>query len=877
MSLSSLSPVPANSFVEEIIKTTEEKIGESWVFIEEDPLSVTKKIFSQKAEQLHLNLDPILELIKEMDSLIHYKGSDYKILYVADNRLEYYVPRFPYGPYANGEAVIDYIEQKLQKIYNSYHEQPKNSRWRILKIARAIQESLEKISKNYSHRSYQDFTTKLLEKKDALEQFITEKTFKLNKYVEERLEVFENGTLFQMLNCYADSYPTNLVYTLIEKNYGSRLKNVILHLFPCDDDRIFHDIAYKFLFVIATCVNIEDLKWKYSQLVQNRINPPSFENLPDQKIEQLLNLFRKAPDGSNLLDYFHIKISLDKFIVDESFLTLNSATTLYEQNLLNEIQVYADIESIALWDKIPHIQMSQLQIYDQLETLLKNPYKSQLFHSDRYISFLTTAATIIAYANTAQSNKEELKERLTLIIKTLEDIVYHADDMYPNEFIEQYKVHWNTLIGKLNDSIHSDDIDFSDYYLQLFAHPFLDDKRKVETLECFHSLQPYEYLARKIAYWNCYYLCNPFHVNEKGELKNPETFSHRIGTLFYCLQSNKKTLFEINKIIQREGLVCQIATPIKNNAESNMEPTPIKILFQGTIENSLSIKRDACLKGAGYSLWHAEKGNLVLPELNEIIKEIYSKTKTGVNLYFVGHSLGGSEVQNAVSFLAEKMLQRKFDASLINEINVHTFNSAGIPKESINRFNLSIKNFISKIGKISHTVVKNDLVSKTNEGKIGAEFPEQDKVIIMEISNCGAFHFLVNHCDYVHSWTNNILPHKLLTSPEEGRLRHHYLYGITHSVPDFLNHSYQFIQSNPILQITSGAIIVMVASAFQCHVIPLARGLFLLGGTLSQPGVNMAKNAAEDYSKKQMTDAVSSIQEGIFRKWYGTQILEGTG
>lgn len=876
MSLSLSPTIPSNSYPENILETPQEEINDSWFFIEEDPLSVTKKIFSQKAEQLHLNPDPILDLIKEMHSLIHYEGSDYKILYVADDRLEYYIPRFPYGSYANGDDVIDYIEKKLKRIYNCYHDQPRDSRWRILKIARTVQESLEKILKNYSHKSYQDFSTKLLEKKTALETFITEKTLKLNKCVEDRIEVHENGTLFQLLNCYADSYPKNLILNLIEKNYGSRLKNVVLHLFPCEEDRIFHDIAYKFLFVIATCVNREDLHWKYSQMTQNRINPTPFENLSDKKIEQLLNLFRKAPDQSNLLDYFHIKISLDKFIVEESYIKLNSARTIYEQNLLNEIQIYADIESVALWDKTPHIQMSQLQMYDQLETLLKNPYKSQLFHSDRYISFLTTAATIIAYANTVQSDSEVLNERLTLIIRTLEDIVDHADIMYPNEYIEQYKVHWNTLIGKLNDSINSGKIDFSDYYLQLFAHPLLDDKRKIETLECFHSLQPYEYLARKVAYWNCYYLCNPFHVNEKGELIDSNAFSHRIGTLFYCFQNNKKILFEIDKIIQREGLVCQIATPV-NISDSNAEPTPIKILFQGTIENSLSIKRDACLKGAGYTLWYAEKKNLVLPELYETIKEIYSKTKIGVNLYFIGHSLGGSEVQNAISFLAENLLQRKFDATIINEINVHTFNSAGIPKESIHRFNLSIKNFISKIGKISHTVVKNDLVSKTNEGKIGAEFPEQDKVIIMEISNYGVFHLLINHCDYVHSWTNNILPHKLLKSPEEGRSRHHYLYGITHSLPDFLNHSYQFIQSNPVLQVASGAIIVIIASAFQCQALPLARRLFLIGGTLSQPGVSMAHNAAEDYSKKQMTEAVSNIQEGIFRKWYGTQILEGTG
>ncbi|MEC7839490.1 MAG: hypothetical protein VX777_05585 [Chlamydiota bacterium] len=848
---------------------------------EESLASKAKTTFSEKAQQLNVQIDPFVKIHGKLQQIINYEQSKYQLLYVSEEQLSYYTPKSPYGPYYYGDDVIKLIEQHISELTKLYEERPKKDQWKVLFIARQVIPGLNSIIQNYPDASsYSLFKECLISIKLKLEHDISTKATALNKAVESLLKRNENATIYDILNLYADSYPSEVIQKSMAKSFGCRLTNKIFELYVDRSDRISHKTAYGLLFAVATNVTREDLEWKYTEKCKGSATIIPFEKLSQTVIDRLLQKFRNAPDGSNLLDHFDIPISLDKFIVEENHLKLYSSKTLTEHSLDCEMCIYADIESTHIWHPGRIIQMSDVQMFDQLSKFFTEPENAQLFHDDRYISFLNVAATSIAFLNAFQNNREALQDIFDLLLSSLDKIQKKANKIYPAKYAEVYRIHWLTLIGQLNLAKENPEIDLTDYFLKLFSHPIQTDERHSATLECHRRLQPYEFLARKVAYWNRYYLRNKVFLNENSELINHDTLKRRIGTLFHVSEGDKLRLYEVKDLIERDGFICQISAPYDcENFIKNNKPIPLKITFQGTINNVKSTDRDPQFDGTGYELWENEKADLVIPEIIYWMthyRNLYENRPT-FQLDFIGHSLGGSDAQNAASFLSTPILKNKLNPDCIDTINIHTFNTSGVPRDTITRINTHFKNDINKFGKITHSIVRNDFVSRSCHGKVGAEFPQPEKLEILEVRNLGMFHILENHCEYMHSLTDNILPHKLLNFRDlkDVPIIHKYLHGITNSFTDFKGHLRDLIKTDPIAQIGTGTILLVGASLLNYQITIAAQGAIAVCSALKAV-ITLAQNSGESYTKSQISESVNEIAQGVYYNWYGTQILEDT-
>lgn len=834
-------------------------------FIDE---SYRTKIFSDSIVQLQLNLDSIHELFKSLISIINYVPCDYQLLYVKNDELCYYTPKSYYGSYFYGNEVLIFIENKIETIFQVFEEIELSKKWKVLKIISQTLEGLQKIIDNYSINStYKSFVDGLKFIYDNLSQFVSEQKDDLNK----PLNLFlQQGLLpkdyFHLLSFYAFSYPKSLIIKILSENYCPRL---VLEIFKDHEDEfILHENAYKILFSIATLVTKEDLEWHYNQLQNENKN---FNELSINELHLLLKHYRYSLEGFNLLEYFHIPITSDKFNIDPIFLEMNRSKNIFEENLMCEINVYCDLMSYVIWQPCELVHISPVQMYDHLNRFFESPLNPHLFHTDRYINFLTVATAIFSYYKYSK-NEEERIERFNTIIEQIKLVLKNCNEIYPND-TEKYKFCWNRLLGELNNSIRNPNYDLGPYYKSLITHPLEEDANKDETLKYYSLLQPYEFLGRRIAYWNRYYQESNFYVDSSNKLKDISHITQRVGTLIYL--PNTHNILEINKIIFREGFICQIALGCKK--ESNL--LEIYFLFQGTIENDHSKKRDYFLKGAGYDLWQQEKGNLLLDELIPLINDLNKNGNLQFKLHFIGHSLGGSDAQNALSFLGEAFVASEIDKNLINEINMHTFNSAGVPKDTIDRFNLNFKNYAYKICHLTHSIVKHDLVSKSNDGKLGLHFKESDKVKIIEVSNLGLYYFINNHCDYIYSCTNNILPHRILDHKNEqhNKLIEKYLYGAIYSWTNLGIHLQDIKNSNPYLKAISSLVMFATFSYLNAQLTPISQTIIYSAGSLSQGGVGMLRSAGDNYTRNHMKGAIGEIQEAAYRSWYGSQILEGTG
>ncbi len=860
----------------------------------------SRKAFSQKAEQLHAHADPFQGFYFELLPLIDYQKSNYTILYMNEGKLDYYMPKLPFGNYPSGNEVIEYITQIISKVESFYAEQQQKDRWKVLKIARRALPGIQKIIDNYSElSSYEKFSKDLQSGYSRLEDWIAKSSVSLSYIVDEYIEYHYSFNIFDIANLRGDTYPKSTVIELLKEYYGDRLTNFAIDRFISEEknkvplsfsedegftffeniDRLSYNQLYGLIFTIATNAKREDLKWKYEK---NKKDDKPFEKLNAAEIDKLLTYFRNSPDGHNLFDYFGIKISLDKHSVDSSYLDLLPAENIQEQSRLNEMSVYADIESTKIWHPGRVILMTDIQMFDQLNMVFTHPYQPQLFHSDKYISFLNVAATCIAYLQSFESNAEAIDANLPTVIKKLEDIANHAHEMYPDGHVAKYKSHWLNLIGKLKDARRNPKLDLTNYYLSLFSHPLQSDKDQVKTLKLHRELQSYEYLARKVAYWNWNYQTSHFFVDEEGKQKYPNQMQHRVGTLFQVSTGTGMELYEVRDIILRDGFCCQLCTPYDTDKFVKAgEPIPIKITFQGTIRSPVSTRRDLYFNGAGYELWLKENTKLLIPELRDLMADLRQPYKHGskptFSIYYIGHSLGGSDAQNAASYLSETFLSRDVRSDWISQINIHTFNTAGVPKDTIHRFNNNYKEYEEKIKRVTHSLVKNDIVSRSAQCKLGLDFKDQKKIDIMEVSNLGIYNIILNHCDYIHSWTDNILPHKKLCYKHDKNNFDRYLKGMAHSWTDLRGHINELVHESPIARIAL-AIVYIVGFSFGNYQFKLmGEGVLFMSTAAFATGMKLMHDAGDSYTKGQITTSVSDIWDATSSKWYGNQILEGTG
>jgi len=887
-----------------------------WYTVLEDPIDSGFKYFSEAAEQLHAKIDSLEIIYRSLSAIVNYEKSNYTLLYATKEGIDYYMPRMPCGSYSTGNDVIDFIRKKIRLLTDTYTKKPMEERWKVLKISRQLLPGMEKIIEDYSSSStYQPFKENIYKLKTELESFILDRSIVMNRAISLFILKNREYDLYDLLNLCADSYPRYLVYDCIEKCYGKRLAGEVLPKYIENSEnsraRIYYDELYGLLFAIATNLRSEDLEWKYQQLKCPRVQPlpssliqglglvdtdkrkkvlktidyldpatasgfvntqpvKSFTELSPLDINRLVAYFRRAPNGLNLLDYFGIPISLDKSNVISTFLNTSSAS-IEQENRINEIYFYADIESTKIWHCDGIIQMSRVQMYDQLSRLFENPREGQLFHTDRYISFLNVAATSIAYLKSC-SSPEEVSAKMTPLLDLLNGIVENAHVMYPVKYVEVYKTCWLTLIGKLKDGMKNPEYNFNPYYLNFFTHPLQSSEEQKEVLRCHREFQQREFLSRKAAYWHRHELNSTHYIEASGHFKLPD-LSHREGTLFHLNVGNKMELFRVERIILRDGFVCQLCLPyqIKEYAKQN-KPLPIKIVFQGTISNPLSIERDKNIAGPGDDLWRSETTTLVIPELKEVMEGVRGKFPTMTFIFdSIGHSLGGADAQNFLSYMGQACLIRDLQEDWIAEINLYTFNAAGVPVDTVKRFNNNFKENSFLIGALMHSLVKNDIVSRGGEAMVGYQLPFTGKLRVIEISNSGVFHVLVNHCDFNHSWTDTILPRKIL-DPQGDALT--YLKRSAHSWRDFSNHAKDLISESPFAQVATGCAYIAFAVFFNYQLTLMAEGLMFMGGALLSTGVRIVHLEGDIYTRGQIRDTINDVWKAASHHWVDNQVLE---
>lgn len=800
---------------------------------------------------------------EELTPIINYKPTR-ELLYVNNGMLAYRVPMFYYGSYTDGFEVIKYISDELILLTSAYERLDIQSKWRGIRLGEQIIKGLNLISVDYGFgECYKEFRVSLQSEIESISEIVDKEKVNLNRSLNSFKGVNEACNLVDLYALPAESYPLNMILEIILERYGIRLRNVVLNKYlkservgNIQNDTIPKEELRDIIICIATNVNLLDIMQKYQEILDTK---KDFNQLTDIEIDKALSFYRKTSDGRSLIGYFSIPISSKDFTVTENYLKSNPQSTLNGFNQLYETFVLADIESVRMWHDETWCYMPRLEMFDCLQTFFNTPLRSigQVFHTDRYLSFLTAAATIIAYIEDCKEQNDELSVKINPLIYFIEDITTHCSDIYQQGFMEKYKELWLTLITHLKSVVNDSSYSLKAYYISLFAHPLQNSKQKKKALEVHQLLQGSEFLARKVAYWNRYYLSSKIHL-ESIERAGFEDI--RSGTLFHLPESGKQVLYEINSVIMESGFVCQMALPISIHLSANMERVPVKIIFQGTIGTEESILRDKNPIGPGYGLWKNKGFELIENSLQSIQRKIRRlQPKAKLDIEFVGHSLGGADAQNAASVFLEKVNKKASILTGINSIVVHTFNSAGIPEESAKLFNFSCLQLGLENIKIRHSLVQDDIVEDSGQAKLGHLFPFENKVDLMEISNLGVYHAAANHCFYGHALTKTVVPHKILDQSKDAKAIHAYLIGGTHSWKDLRTHTHDIIERRPSLMIAYSSL-SLVSTAF--------KSVYNMGFSSHHvPSVSLSMLNDE-------REAVVNIWEAIKKVWEGKQILE---
>jgi hypothetical protein len=865
-----LDPIP-KSFIEEATlseKTIQSKDQSSETDTREVTIEQARAEILEITTDIHTKNDPYLIIRDQLKPIIDYQTTR-KLLYVKDSALEEYFPLCPIGPYTYADEVVKCIDSQIFSLIAYIDQLGDTDKWIALRLASEVINGLTVMIEDYSHsHTYQAFMEQLTITKNFLAKSINKISLKLNESIESLTEQQTNYSIFDLWELPAESYPQKLLNDCVEWFQHSTL--IQSFLIKNADGRVPKEALRDEIIAVATTVTKQDVD---QILIQQGLY-----DVPIEKWNNTLQEFRHSPSGQSFIEYFQLPISYDKFEIDDSALDQRPYLKSASPQGQCETAVLTDIEAAQLWDSKRQVYMSKTEMYDQLNTLFQNPYEPQLFHTDKYLSFLTVAATSLAYLESCQRQPDEIQHKIQPLIFLLEDITDHAHKMYPKKYVETYKSEWLTLIAQLKMALQNADVDCSSYYIGLFAHPDQNGLLKKKALATHTALQPSEYLARKVGYWNQYYLTDPAFIDDKGRLNDTDTISNRIGTIFPLSVDQEIIPYTIKKLQIYDGYVCQICMPLFFD---ETKPIPIKIVYQGTIPNRQSEKRDTNPIGPGYGLWK-ENGTSLLKELIELIEET-SATLDDTHSYaieFCGHSLGASDAQNGAATFSNLLVNDSALKDVIHQVDVHTFNPAGIPESSSNQFYTNMVAVKEKLGKIRHSMVKNDVVEISAQNKLGANFTDFSHLEIMEISNLGVYHIVTNHCLYAHSATDTILPHKLLDpkNDEDAHAIHSYLFGITHGWKDLTNHAHDMIENSPITKIAFNSL-YLVGIVFGIGQIKKIEERIASHVTspLIHRGIEKVEDKETSYLNKHVREAIQNIWQAFNLRWKGTQILEGTG
>lgn len=207
-------------------------------------------------------------------------------------------------------------------------------------------------------------------------------------------------------------------------------------------------------------------------------------------------------------------------------------------------------------------------------------------------------------------------------------------------------------------------------------------------------------------------------------------------------KNNQTTYVKVSKIINKEGYVCFILTPLQEKI--HQDEFQVRVLFRGT-HDIKSLRRLAEPYSAGHlSFKHHQK------ELLESIAEVVPAHAKHVHTEFYGHSLGGADSLRGVEItgyaiavitaspqvkaaeaVAFNRPVNRFEGpnwdkirSVVERIRVvkaRVWNSAGVTHSTNNNF----KHWVKVINDPSNSTAQPKCIFKISECKVGGDFVQR--------------------------------------------------------------------------------------------------------------------------------------------------------
>lgn len=467
----------------------------------------------------------------------------------------------------------------------------------------------------------------------------------------------------------------------------------------------------------------------------------------------------------------------------------------------------ADIESIALWNQPKAVLMDPKDAVEKLLVFLGSPQKPNALNDDHYLNLLQVAAAAITLAKEAKKSGSIREILLPLIYAKIQAKLSSAQ-LYRPSYCATLATHWSALHTALELLCEGKELNEAELIRNLSRHPHHSTLAFQEPHEASDWFKASEYLARKVGYWLKYYQESALHLDSKSEVKE-ELFRTKIreGTLFTLHDRGVDRLYEVRRVINHNGLVCQIMTPVDGQKDVQAgRPIPIKITFQGTIFNKNSLWRDKEVEGPGTSFWVNGGDKEVLQALRTVVED--EQKRCGPCTFAIeetGHSLGASDAQNGGSVVAVAAHSDPFFSQAIATLKVTTCNPAGISQKAAKAFADVVNQRPQLLEAILHSLVKGDVVQTSGETKLGAGVDQHERILLLEsLNHCvdsnHAAYALSKHCNLVHANGPFILPMRVLHPHHDETHYGRCFMGIGQNMGTFFDHADHILQQHAVTE-----------------------------------------------------------------------------
>ncbi len=751
-----------------LLKGYKETINEGMKFIKSHLRTISEKcLFSisyeipKKSESVSKVMSFVAGIEDSLGDLLHYQPTR-SFIYVDGEKL-YRTSTYMFATFDEKvqTEVLDFIHQQLKATVEVVKE-GKIDKDELEKLYVNLLKGLTAVQADYL-ATYPGFSERIGQLKSEFEQQLCLVEQSGEKNIDD---LFNSGYL---------AFTTEPLHLILNGIYGESLVSKVFGTYLEEGVEVVDRTTLKLLIcAIATDVSATELNWLKEQSGFEKLSP-----------RELLNHFRKAPDGRRILEYFSIPVTLDKHNVTAEYLETLPEETKHQTLRKIALETLADMESAILWQGDDEIVISDEDAISTLQRFILSKTPTYEFNSDYYINFLNVAAAVISWG-------QKDKALLITLIHKLDHM--HAGSMtyYSQEHCVQYASYWS-LLSELLKSPEKQTVESTRSLLNgLKKHPYHRVEDQVMSVEEYSNrMKLPEFFARKVGYWNKHVLQRSIFLDDiTGELKDDSVKAIRKGSLVESLSGGESIVWELCELYNEKGLVCQVFLPLDTEKYSQKgESVPLWISFQGTIGQSNSYSRDMEVIGPGNSFWLSEEQAGLMKKLCDPVMERLGDMT--FDIWTTGHSLGGADSMNGCTQLAVAYCE----SPLVNTINCTTFNTAGMTKEAANTFKelLGPEGIgAAKRGWIFHSLVRGDVVETSGQTKLGRGFIGEERVIFGEVKNhCSNQHSVYDaldkHCNLVYAKGAQIQPLKVLHPEIEQSEIRRYLKGIGRSTMHFLN------------------------------------------------------------------------------------------